>query len=226
MNDFGYRLIDLSYDLVPETPHWTGRCGFEHKIEVDYKDVGCRAFRVKMFAGIGTHIDAPAHFVPGAKTVDQLPLDRLLAKCFVISVQEKMKPDLSVESSDVQEFEQTHGKISKGGFVLFYTGWSKYWSEPDKYRNDLVFPALSEDCVELLIDRGVAGVGIDTLSPDRPDSGFVAHHKFFSKDIYIVENVANADKLPPVGAYTLVAPLKMVGGTESTARLIGMVREI
>ena len=41
---------------------------------------------------------------------------------------------------------------------------------------------------------------------------------------YLVENVANADKLPPVGSFSLVMPILTEGGTEAPIRLIGLVK--
>lgn len=62
--NFPYKIIDLSHILDEATIAWDGNCGFEHILETDYADcaseVPFRVQKIKMPAGIGTHIDAPA----------------------------------------------------------------------------------------------------------------------------------------------------------------------
>ncbi len=80
---FPYKLIDLTQTLSEETPSWDGGCGFNHNIKLDYDECDSatkfRVGQIKMHAGIGTHIDAPSHCIPGAATVEQVPLDTLIA---------------------------------------------------------------------------------------------------------------------------------------------------
>ena len=64
---------------------------------------------------------------------------------------------------------------------------------------------------------------IDTLSPDLPSSGFPVHKHVLGAGKYIVENIANASKLPPVGSITLAMPIKVAGLTEAPIRLIGLL---
>lgn len=68
------------------------------------------------------------------------------------------------------------------------------------------------------------GLGIDTLSPDTEASGYPVHQAILGAGKYLVENVANADKLPPVGGFSLVMPIPTEGGTEAPIRLIGLVK--
>lgn len=108
-------------------------------------------------------------------------------------------------------------------FVLFYTGWEKHWPNPEKYRNNLVFPSISAHVAQLLLERNIAGIGIDTLSPDTADSGYPVHQLLLQAGKYIIENVANAHSLPPIGAWTLALPWKIINATESPVQLIGLV---
>ncbi|MCI5057750.1 MAG: cyclase family protein, partial [Flavobacteriales bacterium] len=110
-------------------------------------------------------------------------------------------------------------------FVIIYTGWEQYWGTPEKYRNNYVFPSISKEAASLLLDRQIVGLGIDTLSPDRPEDGFPVHHLILGADKYIIENIANASKLPSVGAHTFALSIKIQGGTEAPLRLVGMFRK-
>lgn len=224
---FPYQLIDLTHPLSSDTPSWTGSCGFEHTVKLDYDqcttDVKFRVQQIKMHAGIGTHMDAPAHVIPGGATIDELDINNFLAPCVVIDVSRRAHERYSVSCEDVEKFEATHGLIPTGAFVIFYTGWEKHWNQPEQYRNNHLFPSVSGEAARMLLERGVVGLGIDTLSPDRPEGGdYPVHAALLGAGKYIVENVANASSLPPTGAYSLALPIKTVGGTEAPIRLVAL----
>lgn len=221
------KLIDLTHTLKADVPTWEGGCGFSHHIESDYapstEEVSFRVHKLAMAAGIGTHLDAPAHGSPQGKDLSQLALQDLYAPCVVIDVSPKATVDYLLTVADIQEHEKTYGVIEKGAFVIVYTGWDRFWSNAKSYRNNHLFPSVSEQAAQALLDRDISGIGIDTLSPDRGDSLFPVHRLVLGQGKYIVENVAYAQTLPATGAYTLALPLKIEGGTESPIRLIAIV---
>lgn len=224
---FPYTLVDLTHPLNENISTWNGRIGFEKKTVMDYSDqvddIGFRIQKLTMFAGIGTHMDAPSHCTPNAATIDKFALEHLLAPCVVIDVSNKANAKFSMQADDVLAFEAEYGKIAKGSFVIVYTGWERFWNEPEKYRNDLKFPSVSRKAAELLLQRNIVGLGIDTLSPDRPDDGFGVHQTLLGNGKYMIENVANAKKLPFIGSFTMALPLKVQGGTEASVRLVGLI---
>lgn len=65
-------------------------------------------------------------------------------------------------------------------------------------------------------------LGIDTLSPDNEVDGFPVHRLVLGSGKYIIENVANAGLMPPVGAYTFALPIKIQDGAESPIRLVAV----
>lgn len=218
--------VDLTHTLSPEIPCWDSGCGFQQQIKHDYADSGTDVkFRVQqliMNSGIGTHMDAPAHCVPNGFTISDIPLESLIIPCVVIDVSAKAHEKYSVTPEDIHEYEDEYGIIKRNSFVIIYTGWERFWNKPDMYRNGLVFPCVSKKTAELLLNRSVTGIGIDTLSPDRADDNFPVHQVLLSAGKYIIENVANAKRLPPVGSYICVLPIKIKGGTEAPVRLVGM----
>jgi len=220
------RKIDLTYTLTSDIPHWDGDCCFRLNTTVDYSDcVAPNLFRIQRIeakAGAGTHIDAPAHCFSEGKTIEALSLENLVTDCIVIHTVTD-KEDYVIQFEVIKDFEKEHGEIQSNSFVIFYTGWSKYWSDPEKYRNDLKFPSVSEEAAKLLLERDVAGIGIDTLSPDAIGEDFPVHRVLLGADKFIVENVANAKDLPPTGARVMIMPLKIKGGTESPVRLVALI---
>lgn len=224
---FPFRIVDLTHPLSPNTPSWSGSCGFHHEVKLDYNqcntDVKFRVQQIKMHAGIGTHMDAPAHIIPGGQTIDELNIQNFLAPCVVLDISARVHERYSLSIEDVMQFEQQHGTILPGSFVIVYTGWEKHWNNPNLYRNQHVFPSISGDAADFLVERGIVGLGIDTLSPDRPEDDYITHKALLSKGKYIVENIANAQTIPTTGAYSLALPIKTVGGTEAPIRLVAFV---
>jgi kynurenine formamidase len=230
----GYTLIDLTHTLSSEIPTWSGTCGFRVTVEVDYnQNASHTKFRVQsleMRAGIGTHLDAPLHCFPNALSVATIPLEQLIVPCVVIDVSSKVDPDYYVSVEDIHTFEKQHGSISAHSFVIGYTGWSHYWHKPVRYRNQdgqgrMHFPGFSQEAAELLLERTITGIGIDTLSPDGSDQTyFPVHNTLLRNGAYIVENLTNCHKLPPIGAYFIGLPLKIEGGTESPMRAVAIYK--
>lgn len=228
MSSFPYRVIDLTHALSPDIPTWDGSCGFEHHLNHDYDpkaEYQFRTHKIRMSEGIGTHMDAPAHCCARAKTIDELDLAELVSPCVVIDIRKVSHERYSLSVQDVLDFEKVHGAIVEGSFVMVRTGWSRFWGEAEKYRNNHLFPDISEEAAALLLERGVRGLGIDTLSPDRGDQGFPVHKLMLSAEKYLVENAAHLDQMPAQGGFVLVMPLKIKGGTEAPVRLVGLINK-
>ena len=98
--------------------------------------------------------------------------------CVVINVSDKRHERYRVSGQDMENFENTFGLIPKGACVMIKTGWEKFWDDPKQYHNAHVFPSVSLEAAELFLERGVRALGIDTLSPDRPEDGFKGSHPY------------------------------------------------
>lgn len=222
-----HTVIDLTHTINATIPTWDMSCGCTTTIVWDYENsdgpfkVRAQTFDIK--ASAGTHMDAPAHFCKGSTTIDQISVDRLVAPCVVIDTAANVSENYVVSMDDIAQFEAEYGTIAAGTFVLFYTGWSRYWNTPQQYHNAYKFPAIDSAVAKYLVERNILGIGIDTLSPDAGGTEFFVHVALLSAGKIIVENVASAEKLPPVGATIVIMPLKIEGATESPIRLIGFI---
>ncbi len=151
-------------------------------------------------AHTGTHVDAPAHFIEGARKIDALPLEVLIGPTRVVRV-----PD------DVTEIDANFiSAVSLGGVerVLFHTRNSNFWSEG--FRKD--FTHLLPEAAEMLVEMEIKLVGTDYLSIEKFHSG---HHRthlaLLSNDVVIVEGLNLSDV--PAGDYELIClPLKIADG--------------
>jgi kynurenine formamidase len=222
-----FKVVDLTHALSSHSPTWNGSCGFCADIKKDY-DQMFRVQKLSMHAGVGTHMDAPSHRFQGARSIDKIPVDRLIAPLRVIDVSQKCHQDLCISLEDVENHEKNFGAILQGSLVIGFTGWSKFWNFPDQYRNidehnQMHFPAVSFEAASLLLERDIVGLGIDTLSPDCLDQSYPVHKLLLGADKYIIENIADCSAIPASGAYAIALPLKVFNCTECPIRLISLV---
>ena len=220
------KFIDLTRELSQDSVSWSGSCGFSHENKLDYKEGEGSSFRVqqiKMHAGIGTHMDAPSHCVKGGKNIADLELQNLIVPAINIDVSHKVDESYEISMQDIQDFEKKHGNIIPNSLVMFNTGWGKYWPNAEKYRNNYRFPKVSADVANYLVSCDVAGLAIDTLSPDRPNEGFAVHEAILGAGKYIIENICNLDQVPAMGSWVIALPIKFDEGTEAPMRVVAVI---
>lgn len=222
-----FHIVDLTHSLSAQAPTWNGSCGFCLEIKKDYDRI-FRVQQIKMHAGVGTHMDAPSHCIPGAACIADIPAHHLISPACVINVSHKASKDYVISREDVLHYENMHGKIPNGSLVIGYTGWDLFWSDPVQYRNidpqgRMHFPSFSKEAAEIFLERDVSGIAIDTLSPDCSENFFPVHTLLLGAGKYIIENITGCSKLPPKGAYIIALPIKATEGTESPTRVIALV---
>lgn len=227
MNHFPFQCIDLTHSLSSASPSWDGGCGFMLDTTLDYEQCSTETkFRVQqmhLHCGIGTHMDAPAHCIPQGATIDTFTPEMLISPCIIIDISAKAHACYELSVNDIQAFETLYGPIDEKSFVIIHTGWDRLWKNPNDYRAAGNFPSVSQEAAHYLLTKNIVGLGIDTLSPDRPDSGYPVHQSLLSQGKYLVENVAQANCLPPVGCFAAVMPMKIGHATEAPVRLIGLI---
>jgi len=222
-----YKIIDLTHALSPGVPAWDMSCGFNINTELDYSD-GVKVQSIQSPLGIGTHIDAPSHFFQNGVDVASIEIKNLILSACVIDVKPKICAEYFISTQDINDFETEYGKIEENTLIIANTGWSQYWNDPKRYRNEnddgnMVFPGFSVDAISLLLERNISGVAIDTLSPDGSNLEFPVHRMLLSQNKYIIENIMNLNKLPGKGAHIIALPMKISDGTEAPARVVAFL---
>lgn len=228
-----FRVVDLTHPLHEKIPTWSGGCGFHMEIKLDYPQ-GLRVQSLKSHAGVGTHIDAPSHFIKDSWNIGDIPLENLIVPVCVLDMRPKMDPDLFISVDDIKTFEKTEGPIPDRCLFLAHTGWDKNWNDPERYRNPdsngkMHFPGFSAEAATYLLKRNIVGLGIDTLSPDGSRNGpgirYPVHEIILGAKRYIMENVAHLDQMPALGAFAIAFPPPAREATESAARLAGLIED-
>ena len=86
------------------------------------------------------------------------------------------------------------------------------------------FPGFSVKAVERLIERKVGGIGCDTMSVDHGASErFAVHRLALGAGLYHLENLSDLSDLPEAGAYLVVAPIKLEGGSGGPVRVFALL---
>jgi kynurenine formamidase len=225
------RVADLSYAISDKLVPWPGDAKwFEAQTNATVEKNGYFTRSFWMLEHYGTHLDAPAHFPPGKATVEQIPTKQLFGPAVVVDVRAEGEKDADyrVPAGHVEAWEKQHGRIPAGAIVLLRTGWSARWPDAQKYRGldaqgKMHFPGLSAEAAKLLIARKVSGLGCDTMSVDPGNSGdFAVHHLALGAGLYHLENLSDLSALPESGAFLIVAPIKLEGGSGGAVRVFGL----
>jgi kynurenine formamidase len=224
-------IVDLSYAINDKLVPWPGDARwFEARTNATVEKNGYFTRSFWMLEHYGTHLDAPIHFPPGTITVDQIPAKQLFGPAVILDVRaEGVKDaDYQVPATRVEQWEKAHGRIAEGSIVLVRTGWASRWPDAQKYRNQdaqgrMHFPGFSAETVKLLIERKVSGIGCDTMSADYGASqDFAVHHLALGAGLYHLENLRDLSAVPEAGAYLIVAPIKLEGGSGGPVRVFAI----
>lgn len=231
------KLIDLTYAFDDKTIYWPTAKPFEWQKESWGKSAGGYWYTAARYAASehgGTHLDAPIHFSEAKQAADDIPVSRLVGPAIVIDISQACaaNADYQLTTEDIAKWEKEHNTIPNEAIVLVRTGWGRFWPDKKKYLGtdapgdvaNLHFPGISREAAELLAQRKIDAVGIDTASIDYGQSkDFIAHQVLNGANVYGLENVANLERLPAKGATLIALPMKIKGGTGGPARIIALL---
>jgi kynurenine formamidase len=219
------RIVDLTQPLGPQTPLWPGATPPAALVLSTVAVDGDYTRRVSVDEHTGTHLDAPAHFVRGGATVDALRAERMVCDAYVVDVRERCERDAGyvVTAADLERFEEEHGMLPAGCAVLINTGWDRYLNDSERYVAALRFPGLRSDAARLLVERAVAGIGIDTLGVDAgAASEFPVHHITLPAGLWHLEGLVALDQLPPTGATIMIGAVPFVDASGIPVRVLAL----
>jgi len=162
-------------------------------------------------AHAGTHVDAPAHLLPGGRTVDELPPGELAGPGLVVDCRRATAAGRAVAAADLPGPEELKGKI-----VLLKLGLGR---ELAAGRYDPSAPVLGADCALFLVETGVRAVGVDTLSVDRAGDEPAAHKILLGADLPLIEGLDLSQAAS--GEWEVFAlPLSLAGAEAAPCRAV------
>ncbi|MFM7247006.1 MAG: cyclase family protein [Actinomycetota bacterium] len=222
------RVVDLTQPLGPATPGWPGEAPLAATVRWTVAADGAYGRRIDLPEHLGTHFEAPAHFAADGATVEAIAADRLVVPARVIDIAARCAddPDAVLTAADVEAHEAEHGPLPAGAALLARTGWDRHLGDPARYVGDLRFPGFGADAAALAVARGLAGIGIDTLSVDRgADAAFPVHRTALPAGLWQLEGLVGLDALPPSGTTLVVGVPPVVAASGFPARVLALVSD-
>lgn len=204
----GGALIDITPKLYEGMPTYPGNP--EYKIrQVRTVEEGANSTLSELTTGThaGTHVDAPSHFIEGARSLEDMGLEALVGPARVVEIDAE-------QTIEVEHLEPLG--IESGERVLFKTRNSALW-EKDEFDEEYVF--LSVAAARYLAERKPACIGVDYLSVGGKGNGVEVHKALLGEGVMLIEGLDLRDAEP--GEYDLAClPLRLAGAEAAPARAV------
>ena len=239
-------VVDLTQPLGPATPviglppMFASSPGVSMDVISRFDERGPAWYwnTIRMGEHTGTHFDAPIHWITGKdlpnNATDTIPAGKFVGPACVIDVTSEVaqNEDFLLMPEHVAAWEEQHGRIPAGAWVLLRTGWSTRTTAESflNVREDGPHSPGFHQSTSLLLakERDVLGVGVETVGTDAGQAGrfdppFPNHGIMHGAGKFGLASLRNLDKLPPTGAIVIAAPLKLVNGSGSPLRVLAIV---
>ncbi|HLE24880.1 MAG TPA: cyclase family protein [Thermodesulfobacteriota bacterium] len=235
------KFVDLTHAFYPGIPHWKGfpdekrETLFWYEPGVGKLGSGFFAESFQHVGQWGTHVDPPAHFIKGLRTIDEIDPEEMVMPLVIIDVHKKVEknPDYQITMEDIKEWEKKYGSIPQGSFIAMRTDWSKRWPSQDAMQNKdkngiSHYPGWSMGVLKYLFEqRKVTAIGHE---PTDTDSGVATSNDDYSLETYVlstnhyqIELITNLDQVPVAGALVIVSFPKPKGGSGFPARVFAIL---
>ena len=214
------KIFDLTQPVYSSCPGWPT---YKETTVTHETFVGVEGYTseiIRMNTHTATHLDAPFHFFPDMKTIDQIPLDKFIGKAVIVNLT-GVSGCHAIGVKDLLPYEDL---ITEGKIVLLCTGWYKKRGFSKEYYND--WPYLSGEGAKWLLDKGVKGVGIDGMSMGGwyEGTGRPCHEILLSNEVWLLEELTFPDEVLEYKEVELHAvPLKLLGCGGSPCRAYAIV---
>ena len=175
---------------------------------------------------IGTHVDAPFHFVDGATTVENMPLEKYAGPAILLDLRSAAKGQEALTISELTQSGANPESV-KDQIVVLFTGWAAAESGGPRFYGH--GPYLGTDSAGYLADCGANAVAVDFPIDKHPDTplstikDFPVHRLLLGQNIPLIENLINLDKLVGKEFELWALPLKLKGGDGAATRAVARI---
>ena len=161
------KIYDLSQPLNEQVSFWPYYPPFEVKYIKRKAEHGVNAQYIQTSNHMGTHLDAPRHFVTNGMTIDEIPVEWLCGPGVIVNLSDEMD-ELAIYTPKMIE---DRVEVKKGDLLFLHTGWEKhaqFGSEPDEEKYIHRHPGAHPDMVPWLLEKEIHIWGVDCISTDHP----------------------------------------------------------
>ena len=216
------RLIDLSQPIfsgMPRAGMMTNPEVRENGLDLGIQGVYMRWTDFNFANHTGSHIDAPVHFFPKGKSLDDYPLETFMGPGVLLNI-----PSEPFEVITKMDLTKTGVEVRRGDIVLIRTGWGAKYGQADY----LEHPSFTEDVAQWLVEKGAKMVGFDQITPEiawskRPkDYRYPMHRTLLGNEIFIMEHL-NLERDVPTRMNVMALPVSLRQANGSQARVVALV---
>lgn len=181
---------------------------FEVLRELD--GAGPKISRLHICTHLGTHVDAPSHFIAGGKDIGDFPASRFVGEAVVWPVEVQPQEAITVAHLEA-------APLQRGDALLLSTGWGRLAQDPGYHDH----PHVDREAAAWIVERGASMLGIDFLTPDMPPPlrppgfDFPAHRTLLGSDVLIIENLADLAGLARRRVELIAPPIHVRAGVEA-----------
>ena len=175
---------------------------------------------------IGTHVDAPFHFVDGATTVENMPLEKYAGPGRLLDRRSAAKGQHPLTIEELTQARAISDSV-KDQIVVLFTGWAEAESGGPRFYGH--GPYLGTDAASYLADCGANAVAVDFPIDKHPETplstikDFPVHRLLLGQNIPLIENLINLDKLVGKQFELWALPLKLKGGDGAATRAVARI---
>lgn len=183
---------DLSQPVFHNVPQWPEYDPAVVTLRHTIASKGFNAERVELTTHTGTHVDVPFHFFEQGASVDAMPLDLFSGMAVVLDVRGK-EPGSVIGRADLERFAN---RIDRDDIALLKTGWGEKRALTREYLQ--AWPYLDRSAAEFLVECGVKGAGVDTLSIGgigKAERSRAPHLPLLEAGKFIIEDMRIPDEL-------------------------------
>jgi arylformamidase len=193
--------IDITYPISDKLPKWHGSIGFAYQWHMMIPNETNNLSSFTVDSHLGTHLDAPLHFVKNGKAIHELDLKKLIGNVFLVEIR-------GVKNITAENL-QNAGIPKDCEKLLIKTDNQFYWEQGlTNFQED--FCSIDATGAQWIVDKGIHLIGIDYLSIQRFKDGPETHQILLQSEVIIVETL-NLEKVNQGDFYLICLPIMLEG---------------
>jgi arylformamidase len=216
----GYRFVELSHHLLPGEEEYQLEVHNRYVDEMlpEYErppDAWYIMSEVHLWSHVGTHMEAPFHYLKDGQDCAGIPLERVVGEAVLIDLTDKGVG----EPITVEDLKERGQDIREGDIVFSHTGLSRNYRTPQSHDR----PYFPVESIRWLVEKKIACLGVDCSGIEKRDlPAQPAHELLFSHGIPLIEHLAHLERLSKKRFFVAAVPWRVHGLEASPVSVIAL----
>ncbi len=212
-------IIDLSYPLGKGTPTYPSSIGFSIYERSKIEKNGRKTSKIVLNTHMGTHMDAPAHILLNAQTIDKIPLKKMMGRALILGLK---KEGFQKDVYGLKDLGGETEYISQVDILIIKVGNSKTAMGRERLFNK--YPVPDSSVLKWIINHKIKCLGTDAVSIEKTNSKTMENHKtLLRRKILLVEGLFNLEKIDCDIFYFMAIPINIKNGDGAPCRAFSIM---